>query len=193
MPDDRAIRLTGANTRVSFAVRWLGALTVRGRFAGIEGTLRIPDGCIDAASISVDVECASVRTGIRLRDRHLRGPRFLDAERYPLITFRSVRIERPDGVLIVTGRLVLHGVEREVSLRCPLEYAGPGGEGGMRSLVRIHAAFQMPRWPYGIGVAGGLWRFNPLLRAIGARVTVRVELLVPATQLLPALLPALGQ
>jgi polyisoprenoid-binding protein YceI len=193
MPDDRAIRLTGANTHVSFAVRWLGALTVRGRFAGVEGTLRIPDGCIEAASISVDVECASIRTGIGLRDHHLSGASFLDAERYPLISFRSARIERPDGVLIVMGRLVLRGVERDVSLRCPLEYAGAAGEGGMRSLVRVHSAFQVPREPYGIGAADGLRRFNPLMRAIGDRVTVRVELLVPATQLLPALLPALGR
>ena len=34
MTEDRAIRLTAANTRIAFAVRWLGVLTVQGRFAG---------------------------------------------------------------------------------------------------------------------------------------------------------------
>jgi polyisoprenoid-binding protein YceI len=195
MPHDGAIRLTSANTRVSFAVEWLGVLTVRGLFAGVEGMLRIPDGCIEAASVSVDVECASIRTGIALRDRHLRGPRFLDAARYPVISVRSTRIERPDSVLLVSGRLGLRGAERDVSLRCPLEYSNGAGRdnGGLHSLVRIHSEFQIPRVPYGIGAAEGLGRLNPLMRAIGDPVTVRVALTVPATQLLPALLPALGR
>lgn len=189
MPEDRAIRLTTANTRISFAVRWLGVLTVRGRFPGVEGLLRIPDGCVEAAAITLDVETASLRTGVALRDRHLRGPRFLDAERHPRISFRSTRIERPNGVLVVTGCLALHGRERELSAICPLDYARGAG---MESVVRIGADFRVLRSLYDIGVARGVRALNPLLRAIGDEVSIRAEVLVPATQLLPALLPALG-
>lgn len=189
MSEDRAIRLTAANTRIAFAVRWLGVLTVRGRFAGIEGVLRIPDGCVEEAGIALDVEAASLRTGIALRDRHLRGARFLDAERYPVISFRSTRIERPNSVLVVTGRLALHGRERELSAICPLDYARGTG---MEAVVRIAAEFRVLRSLHDIGAARGLRAWNPLLRAIGDEVSIRAEVLVPATQLLPALLPALG-
>lgn len=189
MPEDRAIRLTAANTRISFAVRWLGVLVVRGRFAGVEGLLRIPDGCVEAAVLSLDVETASLRTGIALRDRHLKGPRFLDAERHPLIAFRSTRVERPNSVLVVAGRLALHGRERELSAICPLDYARGTG---MESVVRIGAAFRVRRSLYDIGVARGVRAWNPLLRAIGDEVSIHAEVLVPASQLLPALLPALG-
>lgn len=186
----RAIRLTAANTTVTFDVRWVWFLHVRGRFGEIEGVLRVPDGCVEDADVSIDVAAASLRTGVALRDRHLRGHRFLDADRYPRITFRSTRIARPNGSLEITGVLTLRGVEREVSVRCPLQYAD--GE-GLQSLVRLSATFAVPRLSHGVGVARGLRGLNPLLRAIGDRVLVRAEVVVPASQLLPALLPALGQ
>jgi polyisoprenoid-binding protein YceI len=186
---DRSIVLSADNTRVTFAVRWLGVLTVRGLFTDIEGILRIPDGCVEESELLVNVSAASVRTGIPLRDRHLRGPRFLDASRHPRITLQSLRIERPNGVLIMTARVLVRGGEREVQVMVPLAYADGSG---MQSMVRMHAELTVPRVPHGIGVASGLHRFNPLLRLIGRQVRVRAEVLVPAAQLLPALLPALG-
>lgn len=186
----RVIRLTAANTTVTFEVRWLGMLHVRGRFREMEGMLRVPDGCIDGAEVTLDVAAASLRTGIDLRDRHLRGHRFLDADRHPLITFRSTHVSRPNDTVMVTGILTLRGVAREMSVRCPLRYAD--GQ-GLQSMVELSASFMVPRLSYGVGVARGLRRLNPLLRAIGDRVSVRAEVVVPATQLLPALLPALGQ
>jgi polyisoprenoid-binding protein YceI len=186
---DRSIVLSGDNTRVTFAVRWLGVLTVRGRFTDVEGVLRIPDGCVEDSELAVGVSAASVRTGIHLRDRHLRGPRFLDAATHPRITLQSLRIERPNGLLIMTARLVLRGLERDVQVMVPLAYADGSG---MQSMVRMYAELTVSRVPHGIGVASGLHRFNPLLRLIGRQVRIRAEVLVPAGQLLPALLPALG-
>jgi polyisoprenoid-binding protein YceI len=190
MSDHHAIRLSPANTRVTFAVRWLGVLTVRGRFTEVEGTLSIPDGCVESAEIAIDVLAGSLRTGIALRDRHLRGSRFLDAARFPRIAFRSIRVERPNGILVVTGRLTLRGLERTVYATVPLDYADGAG---MQSLVRMCTHIHVPRIPHRIGIATGLRRLSPLLLAIGPTVDVRAEVLVPATQLLPALLPALGR
>jgi polyisoprenoid-binding protein YceI len=178
------------NTTISFAVRWLGVLTVRGRFAELEGALRIPDGRVDEAQLTLDVAAASVRTGIALRDRHLRGPQFLDAGRFPRITFRSTWVGRPKGVLVVSGVISLKGSEREVTAECPVDYAGSDGQ---RSHLRLNAAIEVPRLPHRIGVAEGIERLNPLLYAIGSDVAVQVEITVPATSLLPSLLPALAR
>ncbi len=187
---NRDIRLEAGNTSVTFAVRWLGALTVRGRFAELEGTLRIPDGCVERATLSIEVMAASVRTGVSLRDRHLRGPQFLDAARFPTIAFRSTGVERPDGVLIVRGVLTLRGLEREISATCPADL--PGAVGG-RPLARLHGSFRVPRRPHQIGVAHGLEKLNPLLYAIGDEVSVAADVMVPASALFPAALPALGR
>ena len=65
-----------SNASVSFRVRWFGVVTVSGRFDAITGTLLVGNDEDDLA-VTVDVSSASVKTGIALRDRHLRGRRFL--------------------------------------------------------------------------------------------------------------------
>ncbi len=187
--ENHEIRLDSDNTTVAFSVRWLGAITVRGRFSEVEGSLRIPDGSVDHAHIEVRVASRSLSTGIALRDRHLRGPQFLDVERYPAISFKSRRIERPNGIIVVAGSLDLRGLEREVLATCPVDWANGTG---LRSLVRVSATLVVSRLPHRIGVAEGFDRLNPLLYAIGTDVTVTADIMVPASKLLPALLPALG-
>lgn len=187
---DRMLRIGPANTRVEFSVRWLGVVMVRGHFRDVDGALRVPDGMVESAEVAVDVASSSVTTGIVLRDRHLRGPRFLDAALHPVISFRSTRVERPNGALVISGALTLRGVPHELGVVAPLHCARGAGLNSMLSLV---AEFDLPRAPFGVGIVHGLQRLNPLFLAIGASVHARVEILVPAARLLPALLPALGR
>ncbi len=188
--EDRGIRLDAQNTAVTFAVSWLGVLTVRGRFTKVDGAIHVADGCVDRSALRVDVVAASLRSGIGLRDRHLRGPQFLDVARFPLITFRSTRIERANGLLIITGTLSLRGTGREIRATCPIDFSGASG---ICAKVRLSASFSVPRLEHGIGVAHRLERLNPLLYAIGPEVHVRADVLLPASELLPALLPSLGR
>jgi hypothetical protein len=83
----------------------------------------------------------------------------------------------------------LRGLEREVQASCPVDWANGSG---LRSIVRVCATLVVSRLPHRIGVAKGLDRLNPLLYAIGTDVTITADVMVPASKLLPALLPALG-
>lgn len=178
MDTPRAIlKVDPGNARVRFSVRWFGLIHVRGTFAGVRGTLEMPsDG--GQPNVSMAVESHSVRTGISLRDRHLRGLRFLDSERHPLIRFESDHASRHNGVWDIKGRLFLRGLERPLSLSVLDEEASP-------ALRRLRAQFSVPRHPHAIGTARGIRRLNPLLWAIGREVNVDVELMVPATMLVP--------
>lgn len=183
MDTPRAIlKLDPGNTRVRFGVRWFGVIVVRGTFSTVRGTLEVPsrEGQPD---VSVEVESQSVRTGISLRDRHLRGMRFLDSGKHPVIRFESDRASRHNGVWDVKGRLLLRGLERNVSLSVLDEAASP-------TQRRLTAQFPVPRHPHAIGTASGIRRLNPLLWAIGREVNVEVELMVPATLLTPEHVPA---
>src|SRR5262249_42190418 len=63
------------------------------------------------------IETASIDTREPKRDEHLRSPDFLDVTRYPMMTFKSKKVEKVgDGRFKVTGDLTLHGVTREVVL-----------------------------------------------------------------------------
>jgi polyisoprenoid-binding protein YceI len=185
-----AITLNPQNTIVTFAVPWWGVITVRGRFERVAGELIIPNGDLSAASLRLDVEAGSIRTGVGLRDRHLRGPHFLDAGTSPLIQFRSARVERVNGAIEVAGHLTFRGAEREVVARVPL---GLADGSGIESTVALATDIHVPRLPHRVGLAHGIQKLNPLLHAIGSQVTVSIRVLVPAARLLPALLPALGR
>ena len=177
------LALDAGNTRVAFSVRWFGVINVRGTFQGIAGTLEVPGTDHQEASISGEVESLSVQTGIGLRDRHLRGLRFLDSARHPVIRFESHRVSRHNGVWDVKGRLWLRGLDRDVSLSVREERAS-------KTHQKLMAEFSVPRHPHAIGAATGLRRLNPLLWAIGSDVNVSVEVLVPATMLAAEHAPA---
>ena len=177
------LALDAGNTRVAFSVRWFGVIYVRGSFSSVAGMLEVPGTDHQEASISVEVESLSVHTGIPLRDRHLRGLRFLDSGRHPVIRFVSNRVSRHNGVWDVKGRLTLRGLDRDVSLSVREERAS-------KTHRKLVAEFPVPRHPHAIGTAAGLRRLNPLLWAIGGDVTVSVEVLVPATMLAAEHVPA---
>ncbi|NUQ12868.1 MAG: YceI family protein, partial [Gemmatimonadaceae bacterium] len=115
MASSRSWRLDRSNTRVTFRVRWFGVLRVSGWFRDIEGDLTLPDANGGAVMVDVRVAGGSVRTGIGLRDRHLRGPRFLDAASHPVIRFSSARANRDNGRWQVAGTLQLRGKARALS------------------------------------------------------------------------------
>ena len=176
------LKLDPGNARVRFSVRWFGVITVRGSFGAVRGTVESP-GHGSQPNVSVEVDSQSVQTGISLRDRHLRGMRFLDSENHPVIRFESDHVSRHNGVLDVKGRLFLRGLERNLSLSVLDEAASPTHH-------RLSGHFSVPRHPHSIGTAVGVRRLNPLLWAIGREVNVDVELTVPATMLAPEHAPA---
>jgi len=161
------LRLTPENVRVEMSVRWLGGLIVRGRFTDVRGTMHVPD-VGGTAAVTVEIRADSVRTGISLRDRHLRGPLFLDAARHPLITFRGGDIMRlAKNSIAVPGSLTIRGVTRTEEFRCALE-TGPAE----RTLV---ADVTLSRRAYGVGVPRGLRRLDPLFAVIGDEIKILVD------------------
>jgi len=164
------IRLTPSNTSVSMAVRWLGGLTVRGIFTDVRGAMHAPSSGASTGAVTVEIQADSLRTGVALRDRHLRGPLFLDVARHPVITFRGGDVLRLPTHLAVAGSLTIRGVTRTEELRCTLERS--------TRCRALWAGVTLSRRAYGVGVPHGLRRLDPLFVVIGddVRVTIRVAL-----------------
>jgi polyisoprenoid-binding protein YceI len=123
-----------SHSDANFAVRHAMVSTVRGQFKVISGKLEIDEAHPENSSVEAQVETASVDTRDAARDGHLRSPDFFDAENYPIITFKSTRVEPAGGENYrVLGILTLHGVEKEVTFDA--EYGGQGKDpwGGTRS------------------------------------------------------------
>jgi polyisoprenoid-binding protein YceI len=69
-----------------------------------------------ASVVEATIDTASVDTRNAKRDEHLRGPDFLDAAKFPTLTFKSTKVEKAGAAWKLTGDLTLHGVTKPVVL-----------------------------------------------------------------------------
>jgi polyisoprenoid-binding protein YceI len=112
-----------AHTRLSFTGRHMMIAKVNGSFNEFSGNVEFDESNPTNSSVDITIDAASVSTGQQRRDDHLRSPDFFDVERYPVLVFKSKRVEQNDdhnGRLI--GDLTIRDVTREVAL--DVEYAG---------------------------------------------------------------------
>lgn len=106
-----------AHSLVEFSVKHMMFTTVKGRFAGVSGTVTVDEANLANSIVDVTIDAASVDTREERRDAHLRSADFFDVENYPTLTFRSTRVEPKGGDrLTVYGDLTLHGVTQGVAL-----------------------------------------------------------------------------
>ena len=165
-----------AHSLVEFGVKHMMFTTVKGRFGTVSGTLVTDDANPVAASVSAEIDVASIDTREGQRDAHLRSPDFLDAEQHPTITFRSTHVAaRGQGRYVVTGDLTVRGVTREVSLEA--ELTGRGADPWGNERVGFAAATTINRKDFGL-------TWNQALETGGVLVgdEVKVVLEVQATR-----------
>jgi polyisoprenoid-binding protein YceI len=98
---------------------------VRGGFKSVKGTVVYDPENPGASSVEATIDVNSIATLDEQRDGHLKSADFLDAEKYPTITFRSRKVEVDGEEGKVTGDLTIHGVTKEVVLKVE----GPTAEG----------------------------------------------------------------
>lgn len=189
MAGSRSIQLDTQNVEVTFFVRWFGIIPVTGRFGALHGVVSFADFDLQASAVTIDIDTDSIQTGIGLRDRHLRGARFLDSARFPCISFRSSRIARDNGALSVEGTISLRGVEQALSINCSVD----NKQNAREPTVIISTQFTLNRGMFGVGKPGGLLAYSPLFGAISDDIHVSVRMSVPALSEVPSAQPVLGR
>jgi len=98
-------RVDRQHSEIGFAVKSMwGLQTVRGVFGAYDGSLTVGAG---RAEGELRIDAASVDTGHKRRDRHLRSSDFFDVERHPRIVFTARTITARNGGLRGTGQLAI--------------------------------------------------------------------------------------
>jgi polyisoprenoid-binding protein YceI len=107
-----------AHTLVEFAVDHLAINLVKGHFDAVEGVLHLDTKQPENSWVRASVNTASIYPGIAQRDVHLRSSDFFDVEKYPTITFESIRVRRtgPKSGAVV-GNLTIRNITRVVSFQ----------------------------------------------------------------------------
>lgn len=133
-PGDWEIEPT--HSSIGFTARHIGLARIHGRFNSFAGAVRIGERVAQSA-MHVVIDAASIDTGVRMRDDHLRSADFLDVGRFPTLEFYSERFVHKGGSRwAVTGALSLHGVTRTVTLDTEYLGLGNGMEGEARAACR---------------------------------------------------------
>lgn len=138
------LRLHGGNASVVFRIGVLGLFTVHGRFEAVEGELTFDEAHLGHTALRARVPVASLRTGNRFRDAHLRSRAWLDAERHPFIGLEAHAVERGTHDLLVHGTASVRGVDAPVQLSCVTRLRA----GAPMELV---GALEVARETFGVG------------------------------------------
>ena len=130
---DYAFDIKGQHASIGFRVKHLGYSWLTGRFDKFDGTFSYDPANPATSKVSVEIDTASISSNHAERDKHLRGPDYLDADAFPKATFVSTAVT-PDGdkKAKIKGNLTLHGVTKEVVLDMTHLGGGPDPWGGNR-------------------------------------------------------------
>lgn len=160
-------QIDAVHSAVIFRIQHLGAGYTYGRFNGISGTVTYDAAAPAASSVKVSIDAASVDSGNKGRDDHLRGPDFFDAAKFPTITFESTAVKKSgETALEVTGKLSLHGVTKDVTVVMEKTGEGKGREG--EALIGFEGVFSVKRSEYGI-------TYGPGALGEDVRLTIAIE------------------
>jgi polyisoprenoid-binding protein YceI len=126
--------LDPVHSTVGWSVRHLGIAGVKGRFTRFSGRFDLDERQPALSQVAFTIEAASIQTGDQERDDHIRSPDFLDAERFPAITFASEAIA-PLGFnsFRVEGPLSLHGKSSHTHLEVTFNGARLDPDGNRRA------------------------------------------------------------
>ncbi|MGD8305218.1 MAG: YceI family protein [Ignavibacteria bacterium] len=125
---------------------------------------------------SISISTASIKTGIELRDTHLRSPNWLDADQYPEISFaikkvNDVTLESDSKINAkVTGDFTTHGITKEIVADVSMTYLDESESTKQRSpgdLLGVEAKFNITLSDFGVE--------NMLL---GQKVSEKIEIMV---------------
>jgi len=154
---------------------------ITGVSSAVYGELQVDPANLASVRGQVHVDIATIRTGIDLRDEHLRGPDWLDAERYPRATFELTGVEGatrlpPNETVRVTirGRFTLHGVTREVSANAQVRLVplddSMRAQGITGDLIRAQAQFRIELDDYNVSIS------LPVRLKVSNQITINVTI-----------------
>lgn len=123
VPGAERYEIDKAHAFVTFTVPHFLLDEASGSFGDVSGSLIYAPENLANCSVAITVKAASIDTHVEARDKHLRSADFLDAEKYPDITFTSSQIRKVKNGYVATGDLTLRGVTKKVDV--PFTIHGP--------------------------------------------------------------------
>lgn len=138
-------------SKVHFVIRNFG-INTGGDLSGLKGDVIFTPANISASIFNVSVNVNTIDTDNGSRDSHLKSNEFFDAEKYPVITIKSTKINNTNksksGWYFFTGTLTMHGVTKPILF--PFQATAKGTD------YLFIGEFQINRLDYGVGTSSSV-------------------------------------
>ncbi len=144
-PDTAGVwNLVPDRSTVAFKIRnFWGLMNVKGQFTDVSA-----DGQVTGKGAvfgRLDIQTASLRTGIRKRDEHLRSADFFDVERFPEISVVVTAVQPGTGnAADLRATFTINGISEPLPLPVQVTVLGDGS-------VRITTKIKIDRTQFGLG------------------------------------------
>jgi polyisoprenoid-binding protein YceI len=155
-------KLDAVHSNVKFSVQHMVISEMDGSFKAFDGSIQNSKTDFTDAVINFSVDVNSINTDNSMRDGHLKGDDFFNAEKYPAMTFKSSSLKKVSGnKYTLTGDLTIRDVTKKVSFN--VTYGGTAKDpyGNVKSGFK--ASGKINRFDYGL-------KWNTLTEAGGAMV-----------------------
>lgn len=169
-------QLDPAHTSVEAQAKHMMFTRIRVRFPGATGEISFDPRSPESARVSLDIPVATVQSGEERRDAHLRSADFFDAERYPVIAFRSAEVRKVGSDrFAVAGDLSIRGTTRRVTVEVELQgpLADPMAEGRSRAFIEAKARIDRRDWglTWNMPVPQGVLVSNEIVVEVAGQLT----------------------
>lgn len=166
-----AYKIDSAHTETTFVIDRFGFTSVIGIFAKSEGTIWLDEAAPENSRVEAVVSVDSLLTADATRDQHIKGERWLNAAKNPIMTFKSTKVEKTgDTTAKVTGDMTIMGATLPVTLDVKLNKIGSAPNNNKRQ-AGFTITGQISRKAFGSASAAGI---------IGDTVDIRIETLAVA-------------
>ncbi len=125
---------------------------INGLTNDVNGSVTFDVGDLSTLRGTISLSTTSLKTGIDLRDEHLRSTNWLDADSYPIITFAIKSVNNIESVesnkltAKVTGNFTAHGVTKEITADVTMTYLDESEQTQKRApgdLLGVQATFNI--------------------------------------------------
>ncbi len=108
------LQLDTEKAKVSFVFVSEG---VEGSVSGIDATLSLNLSDLSNSSVEGSAKVATLTTGNKMRNKHLKSKEYFDAENYPKMSFKSSSVIKKGEEYFAKGTLTIKGVSVEVTFK----------------------------------------------------------------------------
>ncbi len=152
---------------------------IHGTASGISGALKLDPANVEGMTGKIEVQVASMETGIEKRDEHLHSADWLDEKQFPVIGFdivglKDVSVEAGEDRAVIKGLAMgtfsLHGVDQEMVIPFEATYLLASEQTKKRALgdfFVVKGEFEIALKDFDISGARGL---------VGNRVGEKIDL-----------------